>query len=143
MKKRRQSRRLIPVWSQVRILSGSFLITPVMTDMRFQVAVMTTEAGENAGLVLKFPKNMTVCELDGKTLFEIHRDGAAAISARAELYAPDGVFVKCPVDLSPQLFFKGSEIKIGGVVMSQSTIEGWQIGIWIRKDGRIVIGVNR
>ncbi len=35
-----------------------------------------TEDGEKSNLSIRHPSNMTVCELDGKTLFEIHRDEA-------------------------------------------------------------------
>jgi hypothetical protein len=104
--------------------------------------LFTTKEGEKAGLVLRYPKNMTVCELEGKTLFEIHRQGAAAISAHAELYTPEGAFVKCPASLKPQLFLGGTEIKIGGVTMIGNTFAGVRIGIWMRKDGSLAIGVS-
>jgi hypothetical protein len=34
-----------------------------------------TEDGKKAGLTLRHPDKMTVCELDGRTLFEIERKG--------------------------------------------------------------------
>ncbi len=37
-----------------------------------------TEGGKKSNLSLRQPPNMTVCELGGQTLFEIHRDKAAA-----------------------------------------------------------------
>ena len=85
---------------------------------------------------------MTVCELDGKTLFEIQRQGAASISAHAELYTPDGAFVKCPADLAPQLFSGGTELKIRGLTMSNNTFTSARIGIWIKKDGSLAIAVG-
>lgn len=106
--------------------------------------LFTTEDGKKAGLNLKYPKNMTICELEGKTLFEIHRVGAAALKAKAELYTPDGAFVKCSHDLMPQLFLGDNEkpLKIGGIVMSGNVFRGFRIGILIRKDGGLSIGVS-
>jgi hypothetical protein len=106
--------------------------------------LFTTEAGDKAGLILKYPKNMTVCELKGKPLFEIHRIGAAALRATAELYTPDGAFVKCSHDLMPKMFkgVKETALNFGGIVMSGTTIRGFRIGIWMREDGSIGIGVN-
>ncbi len=37
-----------------------------------------TEDGKKSNFLLRQPPNMTVCELGGQTLFEIHRDKAAA-----------------------------------------------------------------
>lgn len=101
-----------------------------------------TKEGKKAGLTMKHPQNMVVCELDGKTLFEIHRDATAAISASAELYTPTGAFVKCPSNLAPQLFFKDNEIKVGSLVMRGNTFSGVRIGILLREDGSIGIGVT-
>lgn len=81
--------------------------------------LFTTIDGKKTGLTLKFPKNKTVCELGGKTLFEIQRHGAAALRLAAELYAPDGVFVKCASSVTPKLFMDNGEIplKIGGSML--------------------------
>jgi hypothetical protein len=105
--------------------------------------LFTTKDGEKAGLTLKYPKDMTVCELNGQVLFEIHRLGAAALRAKAELFTPDGAFVKCTNELMPRLFFSEKEttLHIGGVVMMGNTFANLRIGIWVRKDGSLSIGV--
>jgi len=105
--------------------------------------LFATEEGKAAGLSLRFPKNRTVCELDGKTLFEIHRHGAAALSTCAELYTPDGAFVRCAPDLLPRLFVGGSEkaLQVGGIVMSNNIFQGLRIGVWVKSDGSVSIGV--
>jgi hypothetical protein len=54
-----------------------------------------TEAGQAAGLRLRHPGLLTVCELGTDTLFELRRDDAAALKLRAELYTPTGGFMKC------------------------------------------------
>ncbi len=53
-----------------------------------------TSEGEKVNLKLRYPSLMTVCELDGRTLFEMRRQEAAALNTRAELYTPNGSFIK-------------------------------------------------
>lgn len=45
-----------------------------------------TDAGQKAGVTLRHPDKVTVCELNGQTLFEIRRLEAAALRTEAELY---------------------------------------------------------
>lgn len=106
--------------------------------------IFTTEDGKKTGLTLKYPKNKTICELDGKTIFEIHRHAAAALQLSAELYTPDGAFLKCSPDLPPSLLVKNSEIplKISGLTMTGTVFKNLRIGIWIKKDGTIGLGVS-
>ena len=106
--------------------------------------IYRTEIGKKAGLTLRYPKDMTVCEFNGQVLFEIHRLGAAALRAKAELFTPDGAFVKCPDDLLPTLFFgeKEKAIHINGVTFTGNTFMNLRIGIWVRKDGSVSIGVG-
>jgi hypothetical protein len=106
--------------------------------------LFTTKDGEKAGLILKYPKDMTICELNGHVLFEIHRHGAASLRAKAELFTPDGAFVKCPDDLLPTLFFgeKEKAIHINGVTFTGNTFMDLRIGILIRKDGSVSFGVG-
>ena len=53
-----------------------------------------TKNGNKSNIKLRHPDHMTVCELDGKTLFEIRRKDAAALKTEAELFTPDGCFLK-------------------------------------------------
>jgi hypothetical protein len=53
-----------------------------------------TPDGEKAGLKLRHPGLLTVCELENETLFELRRDHAAALKLTAELYTPTGGFIK-------------------------------------------------
>lgn len=102
-----------------------------------------TKNGEKAGLSLKYPKNKTICEMGGKTLFVIEREGAAALQVSAELYTPDGAFVKCSPNLMPKLFIGDNErpLEYGGIIMSGNVFQDLRIGIWIRNDGSLSIGV--
>ncbi len=47
-----------------------------------------TPEAKKAGLVLKHPDKRTVCELSGKTLFEMERTDATALKTSAELFTP-------------------------------------------------------
>jgi hypothetical protein len=106
--------------------------------------LITSDIGKKAGLTLKYLKNITACELDGKTLFEIQRDGAAALKTRAELFTPDGAFVKCSDNLLPVLFsaMNAEALTVGGITASHCTFQDLRIGFWIRKDGGVAAGVS-
>lgn len=104
--------------------------------------IYPTPDGKKAGLVIKHPDLMTVCELDGRVLFEITRKSAAAIKAQAELHTPDGYFVKYSAQ-TPQLINLGGErLKIGGLTMSGNTFMGCSIGVLIGSDGSVRIGCS-
>jgi hypothetical protein len=53
-----------------------------------------TPDGAKAGLKLRHPGLMTVCEMGTETLFEVRRDYAAPLKLTAELYTPTGGFIK-------------------------------------------------
>lgn len=101
-----------------------------------------TEDGKKAGVTLQHPAGMTVCQMGGKTLFEIKRLGAAALKTQAELYTPDGLFVMAS-DKGLAEYAMGQDQKpmqIGGLVMMGNTFSGCRIGIHVKKDGGIEIG---
>lgn len=102
---------------------------------------LTTD-GEKAGVVLRHPNKMTVCEIDGKTIFEIKREEAAALKTKAELYTPDAAFIKCSNDsLAGYVMDSNNEqLQIGGLTMQGNMFSGCRIGVHIRKDGGIGIG---
>ena len=99
-----------------------------------------TKWGEKAGLSLTYPNKMTVCKLGNRTLFEISREEAAGLKTNAELFTPDGYFVKLTDSPEPVLIdTDGNSIKIQGVTMSRCTFQNCRIGIWIRNNGSITI----
>jgi len=110
--------------------------------------IFLTEDGKKAGVVLRHPPQMTVCELEGKTLFELTRTGPAALKTQAELYTPDGLFIRASdKELAEYAIGEGKkEIRLegGGVTlrMSGSTIRGFRIGIFFSKSGVMIIGCN-
>jgi hypothetical protein len=122
----------IPIYHQ----DGTYLAKVVGSQ------IYKTPDGEKAGLELRHPDLMTVCELNGQTLFEIKRTSAASLKAAAELYTPTGYFVKYMADRPNLLKSDGSSIQIGGMVMTGNSFSGCRIGIWIKSDGSMGIGCN-
>lgn len=104
--------------------------------------VFPTEEGKKAGLQLSEPKGMTVCKLDGRTVFEIYHETGDAFRAHAELYTPDGCFVKS-ANTPPSIVAKnGQPLRVGGTIMSGNTFSGVRIGVWFKSDGQCMIGVS-
>ena len=105
--------------------------------------VYPTEDGKKAGIVMRNPKDMTICEMDGKTLFEIYHEQGDAFRTNAELYTPAGYFVKSTDAPMPQVIKdNGEALQIGGMVMSGNTFSDCRIGIWLKSDGSFSIGCN-
>lgn len=73
--------------------------------------------------------------------FEFHHGTGDCFKAYAELYAPEGYFVKVLDSPQPQLFdINGSALKMGGVTMSGNTFSGLANCITIMKNGGFSIG---
>jgi hypothetical protein len=104
--------------------------------------IFKTPEGQKAGLKLLHPDLMTVCELNGQTLFELRRTSAASLKATAELYTPSGYFVKYMGDKPGLINSDGNSLHIGGMVMKGCSFAGVRIGIWIKSDGSMDIGCN-
>lgn len=105
--------------------------------------VYPTEDGKKVGIEMRHPKDMTVCEMEGKTLFEIYHESGDAFRTHAELYTPNGFFVKSTDKPLPELISTdGSILKVGGISMSRCVISGMRIGIWLKSDGSCAIGCN-
>ena len=106
--------------------------------------LFSTKEGQKAGVKLWHPDKKTVCEIDGKTVFEITRSEAAALKTEAELYTPDGSFLKCS-NKEMAAFVMGVEHKpltIENISMHNSVIADFRIGFLVRKDGHVSIGVK-
>ena len=105
--------------------------------------VYPTKDGEKAGIKMVHPKNMTVCEMNGQTLFEITHESGDAFRTQAELYTPTGFFIKSTDTPIPQVInSNGETLQIGGINMSGCTISGCRIGIWLKSDGSCAVGCN-
>ena len=103
--------------------------------------VVATDAGAKAGITLEHPDKMTVCRLAGRTVFELRRDEAAALRTAAELYTSTGCFVRITDSPKVDLLDAAGALRVGGLIMSHNTFEGCRIGVWVRSDGSVSVGV--
>lgn len=103
--------------------------------------IFLTDDGKKAGVSIRHLDKLQVCELGGKTLYELKRDEAAALHTSAELYTPTGIFIRCTDD-GVKALSNGNQgaIQIGGVTMSRNTISGFPVGIHVWSDGSVAIG---
>ena len=105
--------------------------------------VYPTKDGEKASIEMRHPKGRTVCEMGGKTLFEIEHQAGDAFRTQAELYTPTGFFVKSTDSPTPQVIDNsGKWLQVGSIQMSQCSFSGCRIGIWLKSDGSCAIGCN-
>ncbi len=105
--------------------------------------VYATKDGEKAGIKMNYPKDMTVCEMNGQILFEIAHEKGDAFRTQAELYTPTGIFVKSTDSPTPEVINSdGNALKIGGATMSQCTFQNCRIGIWLKSDGSCSLGCS-
>ena len=86
---------------------------------------------------LIFPgrKTWATRELEGQTIIELRRDGAAGIKGWAELYAPGGVLVKAVDSGIFALDHDKTPMKIGTIVISGNRIVNARIGVHITRTG--------
>lgn len=105
--------------------------------------IFPTEAGKKAGIVMRDLPNLTVCEVDGKTAFEVRHQKGDAFRIDAELFTPSGYFVKMADAPKPVLLKSdGNALQVGGITMSGNTFRGFKIGIWLKSDGSCGMGCN-
>ena len=105
--------------------------------------VYPTEAGKKANIEIRDTYGKFICSLEKKVMFELSHGVGDAFKADAELYAPDGCFIKCSDSPTPELFdVKGNAIKAGGITMMGNVVKDYSVGIWLRKDGAFTIGVS-
>jgi len=97
--------------------------------------------GSGSNLKLRHPKNTTVCELDGRTIFEVRRKDAAALRVDAELFTPDGRFLKASDRGIPSELISrdGSSVRIRGLVMVGCYCRKSRVGVHISSTGGAAI----
>lgn len=75
----------------------------------------STAAGQKAGVEMIYPQGATVCRMGGRPLFEIRRQGAAALKMDAELCTFDGQFIKWTEHFIGVLLLNGQDcLRLGG-----------------------------
>ncbi len=105
--------------------------------------VFPTEEGKKANITIRDIEGKYICSLDNKVLFELTHGVGDAFKADAELYAPDGYFIKCSDAPKPELLdVSGNAIQAGGVTMMGNIFQNVSIGIWLRKDGSCAMGCS-
>jgi len=102
--------------------------------------IYPTEAGKKANIEIRNTPGKFICSLENKVMFELSHRVGEAFKANAELYTPDGYFVKWSDEPILELF--DNAIKVGGITMSGNIFRNLSVGIWLRKDGSCAIGVT-
>lgn len=104
--------------------------------------VYATEAGKKSGLEVRQFANAWACEINKRIAFEVKHQPGDAFRTTAELYTPEGYFVKTTDAPTPELLdASGNVLKVGGVTMVGNVFQGMRIGVWIKSDGSVSIGV--
>ena len=104
--------------------------------------VYSTDDGRKAGVKIRQLATAWVCEIGNRTAFEIHHQPGDAFRAQAELYTPEGFFVKTSDSPTPELIdASGNALQVGGVTMIGNMFQDCRIGVWIRSDGSVSLGV--
>jgi len=102
-----------------------------------------TEAGKKVNIEIRDMSGKFVCSIENRVVFELSHGVGGAFKENAELYAPDGYFVRCSDAPKPELFdLTGNAITAGGVTMVGNVFQNLSVGIWLRKDGSCAIGVR-
>ena len=96
--------------------------------------VYRTEAGKQSGIEMRHEPNLTACEVNGKTIFELRRTGAAALKGAAELYSPNGVFLKATDPELYGLLGTGGKLTAGPFTFVGTTFKA-PIGILFHSGG--------
>jgi hypothetical protein len=101
-----------------------------------------TAEGAAANIKLRHEPNLTACELDDKTILELHRHGASALKGWAELYAPEGVLVKANDAGASAMLRNGDFLPLpGGGYLRNSVFDGCKIGILATRQS-LTVGVQ-
>ncbi|PSL44155.1 hypothetical protein CLV51_10620 [Chitinophaga niastensis] len=104
--------------------------------------VYETDAGRKAGVKLEKWEGVTVCKMNDKTIFELHHGTGDSFKASVELYAPEGYFLKITEGALPVMRNNNNEaINILGAQMSGNTFNNCKIGILLKKNGSMRLGV--
>jgi hypothetical protein len=105
--------------------------------------IFPTPEGTKAGVRLRHPDKRTICEIDGRTVFELSRSEAAALHTQAELFTNDGSFIKCSsLEIAGYVMPSNTPLRMAGFVMMDCAFENLPIGILIRKNGEVGFGAR-
>lgn len=102
-----------------------------------------TEEGKKSGLRIDRRVGVDVCMLDNKILYELRHQTGEQFKMQAELFSPEGYLIKVKDAPMPGIIdASGQALNIGGNIFSRCLFSDLKIGIWLRKNGAVAIGVN-
>ena len=105
--------------------------------------VYATPEGKEAGVRIRQLPELWICEVGDRTAFEIRQQQGDAFRTDAELYTPSGHFLKISDSPTPVVIVAGGDaLSIAGSTMVGCTFKNLRIGVWIRSDGSMAIGVG-
>ena len=105
--------------------------------------VFPTEEGKKSKIDVITESSKFVCTLEGNPIFELSHQTGEKFKADAELYTPTGYFVKFDDRPQPTIINTSKEsIKVGGVIMSGNIFQNLSIGVLIKSNGSMLIGVS-
>ena len=108
--------------------------------------IYRTEEGKAAKFSMRYDHELTACELEGKPILELRRDGPAALRGWAQLYAPEGFLVEIkPADsVTPVLLPKITDLLRnesltlpGNAVLERCTFSNFMIGMLVCRPGYV------
>jgi hypothetical protein len=94
-----------------------------------------TDEGKKAKLEFRYPQDATVCELEGKPIFELRRTGPTALKGWAELYAPEGVLIKVSDAESFARLKNDERLVLQGTVLAGNVVADHKIGLHVTRNG--------
>jgi len=107
--------------------------------------IFPTAAGKKADLEIVDKGQIIACKIGKRIAFEIERgSGYAFKTTQAELYTPNGFFVKTS-DAKPELELcdkNANSLQVGGITMIDCVFQNLSIGVLLKSDGSCKIGVS-
>jgi hypothetical protein len=103
--------------------------------------VYPTDDGKKIGIKIRKLADQTICEMNGKPVFEVYHQKGDAFLIQAELFTPDASFVKVNETHVPQLIdTTGNKLVVGGFTFQDCEFRNLRIGISLYKNGGGSIG---
>lgn len=102
--------------------------------------VYNTKEGDKAGVKIDKHPNIWVGKIGDKIVFEIRQNDASTFKTTAELYTPDAYFIKAENNTIFGKIQHNKPLILGNCTISGNTINGFDYGIKVSKDGNISIG---
>jgi hypothetical protein len=104
--------------------------------------VYATEQGKKVGVDIKQFPGSGFAQSRAEPRSRSIKARAIRFATQAELFTPDGYFVRVADAPKPELFnATGEALEVGGFTLEGNVFQGCRIGVWLRSDGSLAIGV--